>query len=60
MERLSSLTEEIWRIGSDTIELQSDGPSTSDSDQIDIVSQEKVKEIEEYPRPLAVVGVSVL
>lgn len=60
MERLPSLTEELWQIGSDTIELQSHGPSTSDSDQIDIVSQEKVKEIEEYPRPLAVVGVSVL
>lgn len=60
MDRLPSLTEEIRRIGSDTIELQSGGPSTSDCDQIDTVSQEKVKEIEEYPRPLAVVGVSVL
>lgn len=68
MERLPVLTEEILRIGSDTAELQSDDTSgrdaarsSSDSDQTDIVSQEKkVKSIEEYQRPLAVMGVSVL
>ncbi|KAL1542948.1 putative GTP-binding protein OBGC2 [Salvia divinorum] len=68
MERLPNLTEEIWKIGLDVMELQNDDTSgreashsTSDSDQIDIDSQEKkVKTIEEYQRPLAVIGVSVL
>ena len=68
MERLPNLTEEIWKIGCDVVELQNDvtsrreaSHSTSDSDQIDTDSQEKkVKTIEEYQRPLAVIGVSVL
>ncbi|KAG6435372.1 hypothetical protein SASPL_100244 [Salvia splendens] len=68
MERLPNLTEEIWKIGCDVMELQNDvtsrreaSHSTSDGDQIDIDSQEKkVKTIEEYQRPLAVIGVSVL
>ncbi|KAL2249777.1 probable GTP-binding protein OBGC2 [Sesamum indicum] len=68
MERLPILTEAIWRIGSDKLDLQIDGtsetadfPSASGEDQTDSAPGErKVKEIEEYPRPLAVVGVSVL
>lgn len=68
MERLPNLIEEISRIGSDVMESQSDDTSgtdaarsSSDSDQVDIVSQEKkVKSIEEYQRPLAVMGASVL
>ncbi|KAK4390731.1 putative GTP-binding protein OBGC2 [Sesamum angolense] len=68
MERLPILTEEIWRIGSDKLDLQigstpetADFLSASGEDQTDSPPRErKVKEIEEYPRPLAVVGVSVL
>lgn len=71
MERLPVLTEEVLRIGSDMVELQSDDDtserdaalSSSDSDQIDIASssqEKKIKSIEEYQRPLAVMGVSVL
>lgn len=68
MERLPNLTEEIWKIGCDVMELQNDDASgreashlANDSDKIDIDSQEKkVKTIEEYQRPLAVIGVSVL
>ncbi|XP_073134575.1 probable GTP-binding protein OBGC2 [Henckelia pumila] len=59
MERLPHLKEEIKRIGRDKIDLQSHAsfetaapPSSTD--------EGKVKEIDEYPRPLAVVGVSVL
>ncbi|KAI3464900.1 hypothetical protein Pfo_021563 [Paulownia fortunei] len=68
IERLPNLTEEIWCIGSDKIDLQTGTtsetaafPLASDEDPADAVPQEKkVKEIEEYPRPFAVVGVSVL
>lgn len=61
MERLPHLTEEISRIGSDTIDLDSTLSVPSDGGQASGSSEErKVKEIEEYPRPLAVVGVSVL
>ncbi|KAL3640922.1 hypothetical protein CASFOL_015890 [Castilleja foliolosa] len=56
-QKLPYLSEEIWRIGSDK-----DSETTADEDQkADVVPNEKkVKEIEEYPRPFAVVGVSVL
>ncbi|KAL0314640.1 UNVERIFIED_CONTAM: putative GTP-binding protein OBGC2 [Sesamum angustifolium] len=68
MERLPILTEEIWRIGSDKLDLQigstsetADFLSASGEDQTDSPPGErKAKEIEEYPRPLAIVGVSVL
>ncbi|KAL8514590.1 hypothetical protein ACS0TY_013616 [Phlomoides rotata] len=68
LQRLPNLTEEIWQIGSDKMDLQSSGtsetaafPSASDDEQTYTVPQEKkVKEIEEYQLPLAVVGVSVL
>ncbi|KAL8059108.1 hypothetical protein ABFX02_03G065400 [Erythranthe guttata] len=57
MERLPNLTEEISRIGIDKTSL----PLVIDGDQTDVPEGEKkVKEIEEYPRPFAVVGVSVL
>ncbi|KAL6207512.1 hypothetical protein ACLB2K_018470 [Fragaria x ananassa] len=66
-ERLPSLTEEIMRLGSDR-------PSTSDTTQPlpteggnpDVPSSgvrsrdRKEKGIEDYPRPIAIVGVSVL
>lgn len=59
MERFPYLKEEIKRIGRDKIDLHSDAsfenaasPSTTD--------EGKSKEIDEYPRPLSVVGVSVL
>lgn len=59
MERFPYLKEEIKRIGRDKIDLHSDtsfenaaSPSTTD--------EGKSKEIDEYPRPLSVVGVSVL
>lgn len=67
------MTEEIMRIGSDDI---SSGPETSSKDALQSLSSKdgpadlsfpgiysrdkKDKEIEDYPRPLAVVGVSVL
>lgn len=61
MEKLPHLTEEISRIGSDTIDLDSTLSVSSDGGQASGSSEErKVKEIEEYPQPLAVVGVSVL
>ncbi|KAK6136547.1 hypothetical protein DH2020_029707 [Rehmannia glutinosa] len=67
-EKLPNLTEEIWRIGSDKQDSQTSTtsetaafPLASDEDQANAVRHEKkVKEIEEYPRPFAVVGVSVL
>ncbi|CAI9753412.1 unnamed protein product [Fraxinus pennsylvanica] len=64
MDRLPSLKEEIWRIGSDKIDLQTEAISKtaafSMSNDEDQAVDQKVKEIEAYPRPLAVVGVSVL
>ncbi|KAK4552165.1 hypothetical protein RGQ29_032135 [Quercus rubra] len=73
-DRLPSLTEEIMRIGSD--EVPSDPERGSDDDALQSLTTEgghadvsslgisskdkKDKEIEDYPRPLAVVGVSVL
>ncbi|GFP95159.1 probable GTP-binding protein obgc2 [Phtheirospermum japonicum] len=63
-QNLPYLSEEIWRIGSDEQDSQTSTTSetTVDEDQkADVVPHEKkVKEIEEYPRPFAVVGVSVL
>ncbi|KAG6648566.1 hypothetical protein I3843_07G153000 [Carya illinoinensis] len=72
-DRLSSLTEKIMRIGSDGA---SSKPEASSDDVLQFLSSEalhadvsspgiqstdeKEKEIEDYPRPLAVVGVSVL
>ncbi|XP_057975816.1 probable GTP-binding protein OBGC2 isoform X2 [Malania oleifera] len=72
-DRLPSLTEEILRIGIDEVPSQP-GMSSEDADQTlsteseraNIISSEisnkdnKIKEIEDYPRPLAVVGASVL
>lgn len=73
MDRLPSLTEEIMKIGSDGVstepETSTDGaclsfPSKggqSDVSYPEIRSKDKKdKEIEDYPCPLAVVGVSVL
>ncbi|XP_030950650.1 probable GTP-binding protein OBGC2 isoform X2 [Quercus lobata] len=73
-DRLPSLTEEIRRIGSD--EVPSEPERGSDDDALQSLTTEggradvsspgisskdkKDKEIEDYPRPLAVVGVSVL
>ncbi|KAL4566396.1 hypothetical protein LXL04_030511 [Taraxacum kok-saghyz] len=56
MERVSFLVEEIEKIGSGDLGL-------SDENNVeDVMSNEekRIKEIEEYPRPDAVVGVSVL
>lgn len=56
MHRLPSLIEEIWRIGN----------HKGGIDQVDDLSSEvpdndqKIKAIEDYPPPLAVIGVSVL
>ncbi|KAG9148978.1 hypothetical protein Leryth_010593 [Lithospermum erythrorhizon] len=57
MDRLASLTNEIWKIGSDRALLNGEaaGPWSAKSDSVN-----HVKEIEEYPLPLAVVAVSVL
>ncbi|KAK9269845.1 hypothetical protein L1049_025418 [Liquidambar formosana] len=72
-DRLPSLTEEILRIGSDEVHSQPEAssedavqPFFTEGDHANILSAEiinkdrKDKEIEDYPRPLAVVGVSVL
>ncbi|XP_024977284.1 probable GTP-binding protein OBGC2 [Cynara cardunculus var. scolymus] len=59
MDRLPFLVEEIQKIGSDDLpgqlKLSLEDPVQSVSDE-----DKKIKEIEEYPRPVAVVGVSVL
>ncbi|CAA3003780.1 probable GTP-binding OBGC2 [Olea europaea subsp. europaea] len=64
MDRLPSLKEEILRIGSDNIDMHTDAISKTDafsmSNDKDQAVDQKMKEIEAYPRPLAVVGVSVL
>lgn len=73
MDRLPSITEEIMRIGSDGLSTE---PETSTDDACQSFPSEggpadvsypgirskdkKDKEIEDYPCPLAVVGVSVL
>lgn len=73
MDRLPSLTQEIWRIGTDKMASQ---PETSPENAVQSQSEDgedeimlssgisdkdrKVKELEEYPCPHAVVGVSVL
>ncbi|KAL5778089.1 hypothetical protein ACOSP7_011015 [Xanthoceras sorbifolium] len=73
-DRLPSLTEEIFRIGTDEVtyetEMSSEDAvqslSSIEGAKEDIFSpgasnkDKKDKEIEDYPRPLAVVGVSVL
>ncbi|XP_044510304.1 probable GTP-binding protein OBGC2 [Mangifera indica] len=72
-DSLSSLTDEILKIGSDKVTSE---PETSSEDAVQSLSTESSKEnifssgtankdkrekaIEDYPRPLAVVGVSVL
>ncbi|KAK4860044.1 hypothetical protein QYF36_016281 [Acer negundo] len=72
-DRLPSLTEEIFRIGCDEVTYETEMRSedavqslSSEGAKEDILSPEtsnkdkKDREIEDYPRPLAVVGVSVL
>lgn len=71
MHRLPHITEEIYRIGYDRLASLAEPSSagnqnlSTDEDQEDehssqISDKERVKKIEEYPRPLAVVGTSVL
>ncbi|KAL6316571.1 hypothetical protein AAG906_018274 [Vitis piasezkii] len=73
MDRLPSLTQEIMKIGSEQIPSSSQNGTEdamqslpSDSEGANVLSSDfpdkdrKDKEIEDYPRPLAVVGVSVL
>nr|XP_043608239.1 probable GTP-binding protein OBGC2 [Erigeron canadensis]XP_043608240.1 probable GTP-binding protein OBGC2 [Erigeron canadensis] len=59
MDRLPFLVEEIQKIGSGEFQAQS---SSDEGDVESLASNEdkRIKEIEEYPRPVAVVGVSVL
>ncbi|KAI3686643.1 hypothetical protein L1987_80324 [Smallanthus sonchifolius] len=59
MNKLPLLVEEIQKIGSDESPVQS---SSNHRDLANLISHEdkKIKEIDEYPRPAAVVGVSVL
>ncbi|KZV26771.1 hypothetical protein F511_25335, partial [Dorcoceras hygrometricum] len=59
MERLPYLKEEIKRIGRDKIDLQSH-TCVETADSPISTGEETVKDIDEYPRPLSVVGVSVL
>lgn len=64
-DRLQSLIEEIARIGTDSsssqLEIRSSGEdqSLSTTDKT-AAGDERDREIEEYPRPHAVLGVSVL
>ncbi|XP_019152750.1 PREDICTED: probable GTP-binding protein OBGC2 [Ipomoea nil] len=72
MHRLPHITEEIYRIGCDRLASLAEPSSAGDQnlstneDQEDEHSsqisdkEQRVKKIEEYPRPLAVVGTSVL
>lgn len=73
MERLPSLTEEVSKIGSSETEsterdskdaIQSMPPTAGSKDTTlsveTFTDDKKDKELEDYPRPLAVVGVSVL
>lgn len=57
MDKLPYLTQQIRSIGTDEIASQLD---TSSEGAAMPDNERKVKELEEYPRPLAVVGVSVL
>ncbi|KAM7521171.1 hypothetical protein LguiB_020133 [Lonicera macranthoides] len=57
MDKLPYLTQQIQSIGIDEIASQLD---TSSEGAAIPDNERKVKELEEYPRPLAVVGVSVL
>ncbi|MCE3051274.1 hypothetical protein HAX54_049317 [Datura stramonium] len=73
-DRLPNLSEEIWRIGCDRISSEpvTSSGTVAESISVDEIQQnselssglsatdQKVKELEEYPCPLAVVGVSVL
>ncbi|VFR03617.1 unnamed protein product [Cuscuta campestris] len=63
MQNLAHITEEIKRIGSDrladqNLSLNEDQENEHSSHVSD--KEQRVKKIEEYPRPLAVVGTSVL
>ncbi|XP_009598033.1 probable GTP-binding protein OBGC2 [Nicotiana tomentosiformis] len=73
IDRLPTLTEEIWRIGCEKISTEPDSSSGAVAESISVdgsqnselssglsARDQKVKELEEYPCPLAVVGVSVL
>ncbi|TMW92138.1 hypothetical protein EJD97_013458 [Solanum chilense] len=73
IDRLPTLTEEIWKIGCERISPKCDTSSGDVTESISVdesqnsefsnrfsAKDQKVKELEEYPRPLAVVGVSVL
>ncbi|XP_019256945.1 PREDICTED: probable GTP-binding protein OBGC2 [Nicotiana attenuata] len=73
IDRLPTLTEEIWRIGCERISSEPDASSGTVAESFSVdgsqnseissglsAKDQKVKELEEYPRPLAVVGVSVL
>ncbi|KAJ0923491.1 putative GTP-binding protein, Obg-type [Helianthus annuus] len=59
MNKLPFLVEEIQKIGSNESQVQ---PLSDHEDPANLTSPEdkKIKEIDEYPRPAAVVGVSVL
>lgn len=73
-DRLPSLTEEILKIGQDSVPaFQGLGAGFKDTDEVSLTSSENDemlpsiseenksdKGIQDYPRPLAVVGVSVL
>lgn len=60
--RLPSLTEEILKIGSDqvTAELETSSEEADTSSSPKSLEDKKEKEIEDYSKPAAVVGVSVL
>ncbi|XP_019251338.1 PREDICTED: probable GTP-binding protein OBGC2 [Nicotiana attenuata] len=73
IDRLPTLTEEIWRIGCERISSEPDTSSGTVAESFSVdgsqnseissglsAKDQKVKELEEYLRPLAVVGVSVL
>uniref|UniRef100_A0A0V0HMX7 Putative ovule protein n=1 Tax=Solanum chacoense TaxID=4108 RepID=A0A0V0HMX7_SOLCH len=73
IDRLPTLTEEIRKIGCERISPKRDTSSGAVAESISVdesqnselsnrlsAKDQKVKELEEYPRPLAVVGVSVL
>ncbi|KAG5613388.1 hypothetical protein H5410_024669 [Solanum commersonii] len=73
IDKLPTLTEEIRKIGCERISPKRDTSSGAVAESISVdesqnselsnrlsAKDQKVKELEEYPRPLAVVGVSVL
>ncbi|CAL1384108.1 unnamed protein product [Linum trigynum] len=60
-ERLQSLTEEISRIGTDVLAMNPEVvPEASDELVPRTSDEEEEKDLEDYARPVAVVGVSVL